>query len=487
MTMTQKKGRFRRNVVVTLMLISVVSLALTGAIALSFVNITGAFTSNESSQSLETQIETNIQMTAEKNAQVIKQKLSSAEAMVNAMAEECEGLLKANSSYLARKVYYDYFFEYQSPGLYPSDTHFEQNYGINASWNYSSWYKPGSNAANYLTYEAANATILGRVSNMDLMFQSIHSRALEFRWLYLAFEDDLFINYPGSIVGGTDSERTNPATQWHATQDDWYKSVRAGYGKVVFVAPYYDPIEGVLLITIGKAVYDGTGRLMGVIAGDITVQDIKTKILNVHVLQTGYAALITNDGGIVAHPEVQDKDYARYGGALPPLTDFEVNPPGNTPALTSAQMAHITSGTSGITDYQRSGNAFLLAYTPVGIGSYICIIIVPISEAKAAIPVLEQRIQTANIQAILFIAAITAVGIVVSVVVAGAVSDQVTRPLQYLMRLATKNVTAMIKQERLDTDDLQVDREFTSKDDEIGELARAFQGMLETIRRGDKS
>jgi len=487
MTMTQKKGSFRRSVIVAFMLISVVSLAITGAIALSFVNLIGGFTTDQSSQALETQIKTNIQTTAEKNAQVINQKLASAEAMVSAMAEECEGVFGKNSTYQPRGVYYDYFFEHQSPGLYPSDTHFEQGYGINVSWNYSSWYIPGSNSTNYLTYLAANATTLGRASNLDFIFQSIHTRAPEFRWLYLAFENDLFVNYPGSILGGTDTERNNPSTQWHPTDDDWYMTVRAGNGKMVFVEPYFDPIEQVLLITIGRAVHDGNGHLMGVIAGDITVQDIRTKILNVRVLQTGYAALITTDGGIVAHPEVKDKDYLWYGTTLPPLIDFEVNTPGNTPALTSGQMAQITSGVSGITEYQRSGAAFLLAHNPVGIGGYICIVIVPISEAKAAIPILEQRIQSANVQAILFLAAITGAGIVVAGVVAGAVSGQVTRPLQYLMGLATKNVTAMIKQERLDTDDLQVGKEFTAKDDEIGELARAFQGMLDTIRKEDKN
>jgi HAMP domain-containing protein len=403
------------------------------------------------------------------------------------MAQECESLFQTNSTYLPRKVYYDYFFEYQSPGLYPSDTHFETKYGINVSWNYSSWYIPGSTSANYLTYQAANATALGRASNLDLIFQNVHLRAPEFRWLYLAFEDDLFINYPGSIVGGTDSERSNPSTQWHPTGDDWYQTLKAGNGRMVFVNPYYDPIENVLLVTIGRAVHDANGHMMGVIAGDISVQDIRTKILDVHVLQTGYAALITNTGGVVAHPGVQDKDYAWYGAALPPLTDFEVNTPGNTPALTSAQMAQITSGTSGITQYQRNGNAFLLAYTPVGIGTYICIIIVPVSEAKAAIPILQQRIQAANIEAVLFIVGITGVGIAVAALVAGAVSGQITRPLQYLMELATKNVTAMIKQQPLNSQDLQVDKEFTAKDDEIGELARAFQGMLSTIKEEDKS
>ncbi|MHA2021527.1 MAG: HAMP domain-containing protein, partial [Candidatus Thorarchaeota archaeon] len=77
---------------------------------------------------------------------------------------------------------------------------------------------------------------------------------------------------------------------------------------------------------------------------------------------------------------------------------------------------------------------------------------------------------------------ITIAGIMIAAGVAVVISNQITGPLQYMMDLATKNVAAMIKQEPLDTLDLQVDITYTSKDDEIGELARAFQGMLDSIK-----
>ena len=124
----------------------------------------------------------------------------------------------------------------------------------------------------------------------------------------------------------------------------------------------------------------------------------------------------------------------------------------------------------------------ILAYTPVGIGGYICIIVVPISEVQAAIPELEDRILAANDQATAFIIAITVAGIFIAGIVAVAIANQITGPLEYLMDLAMRNVSAMIKQEKLDTDDLQVDASYTGQDDEIGDLARAFQGMLDSIR-----
>jgi HAMP domain-containing protein len=477
MATTKKKGSFRRNVIVTFLTIAVISMTVTGLISLAFVDLTGGYTTDQSSDALQDQIERNMGQTAESNSLVVRQKLESAEGMVNAMAEEVESLFESDSTYRPREVYYDYFFQNPAEGPTPCDVQYEEEYGINVSWNYSSWYVPGSNSTNYETYEAVQSAKLDRVSNMDYIFQYIHAQMPEFRWLYVGFENDLWINYPGSIVGGSTSERNNPALHFKASEEAWYQDLRAAGRNTVFVEPYYDPIDGVLLISIGRAFYNETGQVMGIIAGDITVDDIRNKILDVEILETGYAALITSGGGIVAHPNVEDRHYGLYDDELPPLEDFEVNSD-----ISPAQIAQITSGNTGTTTFRKEGDEFILAYTPVGVGGYICIIIVPREEALAAIPALEARIQNADLQATTFIVAVTVGGILIAGAVAVVVSNQITRPLQYLMDLANRNVSAMIKQERLDTSDLQVDRVYTGKDDEIGELARAFQGMLDTIR-----
>jgi methyl-accepting chemotaxis protein len=104
-----------------------------------------------------------------------------------------------------------------------------------------------------------------------------------------------------------------------------------------------------------------------------------------------------------------------------------------------------------------------------------------VEEALAAIPQLESRIAEANTAAISFILMVTVGGIVLAGVVATVVTNQIAKPLQYLMDLAMRNVEAMIKQQDLDTLDLRVDESFMTQDDEIGDLARAFQGMLDTI------
>ncbi len=476
---TKKKGSFRRNVILTFVTISIVSLGATGAISYFFVDLIGDFTTGQSSTALDSQIQTNMLSTAEKTAEVINQKLTNAESMVIAMAEECERIFSSDSTFEAREVYYDYFFEYGGPpGSFPDDTHYDPEYDINVSWNYSSWYIPGSNSSNYAAFEAIYSDRLGRVSNLDFMFQAIHQQ-IDFRWLYLTFADDsMFINYPGSVLGGSDLDRQ--LDPWYPVLDDWYTEIEAGDGDIVFVEPYYDPIDGVLLISIGKTVHHQNGSLIGVIAGDITIEDINSRVLDITILDTGYAALVEQVGrGVIAHPDLVPDDYLL---GLPQLANVESNTDGSP---TDLNIDQVVSGSTGSLQFTKDNEDYLLAYTPVGKANWICVIVVPLDEVREAIPALEARIMSANTQATLFILTVTVIGILVAASVAVAISNQITRPLQYMMDLATKNVTAMIRQDPLDTLDLQVDVTYTSKDDEIGELARAFQGMLDSIREDE--
>ena len=474
-TQTKKKGSFRTNVILTFLVISLISLSATGVVSLTFVDLIGGFTRDQSSVALQTQIETNMELTAEKTALVINQKLTSAQGMIEAAATELESLFDASSTYANREFYYNELFENDTIAPDPADSHYDANYGLNVSWTYSSWFHRDYDASNYQTYETAESDKLGRVSNMDYIFKSIHDQ-LDFRWLYIAFADDgLFINYPGSLL---DFPGYNPRVEF------WYTEIAAGHGDVVFVDPYYDEFDNVLLISIGKLVYSG-GTPLAVISGDITISDIQDKVIDISILESGYAFLLNAYGEIVAHPEVEDTAYL---GGLPPLLSIEEDATSSDPLTTDdvETILDVLPGTSGSLRYTRNDNENILVFTPVGKGGYICVISVPLDEVLEALPPLEARIAAANAEAAQFILFVTIGGIVIAGIVAVSVSNTITRPLQYLMNLATRNAAARIRDEPLDTAELQVDQTYISKDDEIGELARAFQGMLDTIREDEE-
>jgi len=474
-TQTKKKGKFRTNVIVTFLVISIVSLSATGFVSLTFVDLIGTFTLDQSSVALQTQIETNMESTAQKTALVINQKLASAQGMVEAAAAELESLFDNSSTYADREVFYNALFENDTIAPDPIDNHYDANYDLNVSWTYSSWFHRSYDSTDYTDYESVESDKLGRVSNMDYIFKSIHNQ-IDFRWLYIAFDDDgLFINYPGSLL---DFPGYDPRVEY------WYTTIADGKGDTVFVDPYYDEFDNVLLISIGKLVYSN-GSPLAVISGDITITDIQEKVIDVSVLDSGYAFLLNSLGEIVAHPEVDDTAYL---SGLPYLLDIEEDDTTVDP-LTENDMdaiRDILTGTSGTLRYTRDSSESILVFTPVGKGGYICVISVPLDEVLEALPPLEARIAAANAEAAAFIIFATIGGIVIAGIVAVSVSNTITRPLQYLMDLATRNAAARIRDEPLDAVELQVDQSYISKDDEIGELARAFQGMLDTIREDDE-
>ncbi|MHA2395453.1 MAG: hypothetical protein ACXAC0_02010, partial [Candidatus Thorarchaeota archaeon] len=132
-TQTKKKGKFRTTVILTFLVISLVSLSATGVVSLTFVDLIGNSTRDQSSIALESQIQTNMDETAQKTALVINQKLSSAEGMIAAAAEELEALFVTGSTYAYRQVYYDLLFEDDATNPAPADNHYDANYGLNVS------------------------------------------------------------------------------------------------------------------------------------------------------------------------------------------------------------------------------------------------------------------------------------------------------------------------------------------------------------------
>jgi nitrogen fixation/metabolism regulation signal transduction histidine kinase len=477
----------RENIIYSFAAFSIVSLILVGVVSLFFLGTIGQTTTTMSTNALTDQIQDNIQQTAIQNAQIINRKLSNAEAMVNAMAKECDSVLDSQSTYTSRRSFYDFYYEYnRGLGLFPVDTYLDPLYNVYLSWQYASYYFPGSNSSNYLTILANDPVLndtVSRMAHMDYIFQEVHSISPDIRWLYIAFEgSDLFINYPGSVVGDTDLDRNT--APFSATQEDWYKEVRDGNGQIVFTAPYFDPIDGALLITIGKAFYDPSSptTLLGCIFADITIESIKEKIIDITILESGYAALIQQSGLVVAHP---DWTAINPNDDLPAIEQVEVNLNSES-ALTVQQIDLITSGATGVTQFTKNADKYYLAYTAVGKGDYICLIIVPENEAIASVAPLQQRIEGTTLTSLVQLLVITIGSFIISLTVGIWMSNRIISPISHLTNVASKMATDRVREDILGELDLQIDQELENQDDEVGDLTRAFKGMLSTIRKESK-
>ncbi len=474
-----QKRSIRTNIMGSFVILSILFVGGISGLSYLLFKRAGVQTIDDSTTALEEQITSNINATATKNAQIINEKLSSAEAMVRYQASELEYLFSGENRYGDRDVYYDYVFEYNQ-SYAPSDLYNDLAYGVNLSWNYASYYIEGTNSTHYQPAAGLQNYTLETVASMDHVFQYIHNNAPEFRWLYIAFEltdgTDIFINYPGSILMDDDLIRNDILEWYEASLEDWYTEVDSGHGDIVFTEPYADEFDGVPLITIGRRVYLDDITDYAVICGDISINDMVNKIINVKVLDTGYASLITSTGLTVAHPENTDFSH---------INQVETHSNG-TSALSAAQIALITSGESGIIKYTRDDEERFLAYQPVGKGDYISIIIVPVNEALEAIEPVEERMNqaiTANLNTIWIILAVSfAVGITIGLIL----TAYITRPFTHLIQVARSLSTRRARKDIMEGLMTEIDPKLLESEDELGDLTRAFKGMIDSVQQAER-
>ncbi|MBK5112181.1 MAG: hypothetical protein KGD59_07590 [Candidatus Heimdallarchaeota archaeon] len=484
-----RKRSIRFNIMVSFVLLSLIFIGGIGGLSFLLFQRAGVQTITNSREALVDQIKENIDITADKNSQIIKEKLSSAEAMVQYQASELEYLFSDNNRYGDRDVYYDYVFEYNQ-SYAPTDLYNDIPYGINLSWDYASYYIEGSNSTHYQPQPGKQNVTLETVASMDYVFQYIHDNAPEFRWLYIAFEltdvdnTDIFINYPGSILMEDDVLRNNQSEWYEAHTEDWYTEVYAGNGDIVFTEPYPDEFDGVPLITIGRLAKFDNGTDLAVICGDISIVDMVDLISNVQVLKTGYASLITASGLVIAHPDPL---------SIPPLDDpeflhiseIETNLD-NSSALTATDIAEIISGGSGILEYTVDGQERYLAYQPVGKGDYISLIIVPVDEALEGIEPVEDRMNNAirtNLNTIwIIVGASFAIGITVGLIL----TAYITRPFTHLIKVAQSLSTRRARKDIMEGIMTDIDPDLLRSEDELGELTRAFQGMIDSVQQTER-
>ncbi|MHA1989459.1 MAG: HAMP domain-containing protein [Candidatus Hodarchaeales archaeon] len=494
----------KTNIILSFIGFALASLVIISVISIGSMALIGSTTTTESSNALKEQIKTNMLLSAEQNALVINQKLSNAESMVDALAQEVENLFSnSNLDIGGQQAYYDYFFEYTKSGASdlhqpdpnntPENVTFDTDYGIFVSWTHASYYYPSSTPDNYLQRSADLNNTINTTVYLNSMFQYIYSNAPEFRWLYLAFADTgLFINYPGSVLGGTQAERIGPNI-WDARNDEWYQDVVTR--NIKFSAPYPDPIDGEPLITIGKTVQVGGKSIL--VAGDISIKDMKEKIVDVTFLQTGYGALITRDGTVVAHPEYSPQENTEE---YPILSQIETNYPSGE-ALSEQELQIITdSQYSDIINYNRilrvNGSTIteerFLAFTPVSKGDYVTVIIVPVNEATSSVKLLSGRIDQTTNSNILFVLIIIVITAVSAIVVGLYMANRIIQPITYLTKTVSQITTHSINktsktQNIWDDLTLDLDDDIETREDEIGELTKAFKSLFTTLRQQSSS
>lgn len=152
-----------------------------------------------------------------------------------------------------------------------------------------------------------------------------------FDLVYVGTEDGKMIqSHPTALPVGYDPR-----------QRPWYQDANST-GKLVITSPYVDAANGRLVTTIAQPFQRGNAK--GVIAGDITIDDLVSDILAIE-LEGTYTMLLDSNGTIIAHP---NKNLVRKQSTelFPELTSTKIKEYGNDGTISE----RIVSGKPSVFD-----------------------------------------------------------------------------------------------------------------------------------------
>ena len=448
-----------------LVLISLIAIS---AISMSATNQLGSSTKKLATEGLNDQAIRNMQASADQNARIVQQKFAVAETSINKIAKVVEELMDPDTQVGERKSYLDTETETALPNRY-----LDPEYGETISNTTSTYYYPNSYLVNGKLTNDMNDTIR-RSAWLDETFSAIWSQNRDFVWLYVAFANGVFRNFPGAHVD--DKKEYDPPAE------NWYVQALNAFGKITYVSPYFDITQG-LVISLTKAVYV-KGNLVGVVGLDFKTQTVRDKIVNVHFMKTGYASLFSaSDLSVISHPDFDGSEE----GVL--ITDLEKN--GGSSWLTPGTLNEMTSGSNGTIQFTKTINGtpidYLGVYSPVksdnGDVTYVLLIVVQLEEVLAPINEVQKALDTLQSQTLKSLIGLGLLLLIVSLGVGLMVATAITSPIQKLIKLAqtvTRNIT---KDDPFEDINL---KELETSDDELGELAKSFTTMIRTLKEDQK-
>ncbi|MHA1473692.1 MAG: HAMP domain-containing protein [Promethearchaeota archaeon] len=471
MTTTNKtkiKYGIRTKILLAFTVFSIIALMGVSGIILGFFGTMNLTTTNESEDALTSQIQTNMITSAQENAHTIGEKLQSSINDVNAMAYFATNLFNNPENYGEYPSYTD--IKEENPDL---DLGFEDGYGAQlVTFDYSMYHlAPDVYSLNYTDANETIQEMVNMSANLDHIFQYTKAANPDLGWIYMGFELGIFRCYPWVEFDANYDPRVRP---WYDIENLQEPT------DVIITSPYVDANGLGLMITIAQGVFnETTDSLIGIIAVDLTIDTIRDNILDISFLDDkGYAFLIDNNGLAVVHPDVEEPEEGE--DVTTNIVDVE--------PFSGSTIAEITSNNSGVGTFEKTSDVnYYFAYSAINGTNFILINVVSEEDALASVDILQIEVSKAirNVQVTLII--IILIAGAVSVFLGTTIAGQITKPVKILTRSIQKltsqdSVTSMLRS----GEEIIIDETLEAQDDEIGDLTRAFKGMLSAIKEDSK-
>jgi HAMP domain-containing protein len=270
---------------------------------------------------------------------------------------------------------------------------------------------------------------------------------------------------------------------WDESREEYFQAATPGRDpakKAVWVGPYYDPVGNGWMISCVAPVYAGPD-FVGVIGIDVTLNIVVNKVLEVKLLSTGHAFLINSNGNAIAHKDLVPA-MAGSGGNPVSITTLETSS-----SQFNSALGNMKAGKEGLQKVRYAdGKQYYLAYSPVTSTGFSLGVVIPVEEVSKPVRDTQSEITSLTSMTVYQVVAIDAVAIVLAVVLGIAVAGRIVSPIKRLTDLAAKIGTGELDEKMFSSGALNVESDLTNRADEMGELARSFEGMINTIREDIK-
>jgi methyl-accepting chemotaxis protein len=108
-----------------------------------------------------------------------------------------------------------------------------------------------------------------------------------------------------------------PDDDWDNTQRDWFLDAKSARGHIAFSEPYVDAETGEVIVTLSMTVFDAGGDDIGVIADDVTINDLQGMIDETCGFPQQEIFIINAGGLFITHEDtgaVMEKDFFTESG-----------------------------------------------------------------------------------------------------------------------------------------------------------------------------
>jgi phosphoserine phosphatase RsbU/P len=253
-----------------------------------------------------------------------------------------------------------------------------------------------------------------------------------------------------ALIRLEESYRYVPYLYW-----DWYQIPRE-LEQLEWSEPYFDEGAGnILMATCSVPFYHeehADKRIRGIVTSDVSIEALTELISSVEILDTGYAALLSRNGMVLAHP---------WREAIMNETFFTIAEERNDPFLRELGKKMVR-GESGFVHYNSlMGAVSWMYYAPIRSSGWTLAIVFPEEELLA-----DVRSMTVTM------AGIGLAGILLLALAVFYVTGVTIRPLRLLAE-ATDEVA---------TGNFDVEVPMVHTRDEVGVLTRDFQVMKESLK-----